>query len=256
MGKTEFGPYKRRYGNEYRKIYEAFMKAKNMKQGHEEEFRKMLESLLNAFRKGRIESVSPEPRTLGLVENLLKEYEEEDYLPVHHSKAYMLKNSSDYLVVPRSSLAGIMRRNKIEYYAAASHDLECHEIMKGAVEFHGHRGPFLVLGVKAGLLANSFLGKDCFKMKAIVTTVPHPPNLCFVDGIQFVTGCTMGKCNIKIRKGKETSALFVKEDLKLRLKVKGELLEFIGQIKSEDESRRESKRLLCVPSSELFVIEK
>jgi hypothetical protein len=66
----------------------------------------------------------------------------------------------------------------------------------------------------------------------------------------------MGKCNIKLIKGKETSVLFAKEDLKLRLKVKDELLESIGQIKSEDESRRESKRLLCVPSSKLFVIEK
>jgi hypothetical protein len=254
--RLNFGPYKRRYGTEYRKIYEAFMRAKNMKQGHEEEFRKLLESLLDAFRKGRIQSVSPEPRTLSLVENLLKEYEEEGYPPVHHSKIYMLKNSSDYLVVPRSSLAEIFRTHEDEDYTVTSHDLALDEIMKGAVEFHGHLGPFLVLGVKAGLLANSFLGKDCFKMKAVVTTVPHPPNSCFVDGIQFVTGCTMGKCNIKIRKGKETSALFAKEDLKLRLKVKDELLESIGQIKSEDESRRESKRLLCVPSSELFVIEK
>jgi hypothetical protein len=254
--RLNFGPYKKRYGDDYRKIYEACMKAKNMEQGHVEEFRKLLESLIDAFRKGKIQFVSHEPRAFSLVEGFLKEYEEEGYPPVHHSKAYMLKNSSDYLVVPRSSLAGIMRTNKIEDRAVASKDLARDEIMKGAVEFHGHLGPFLVLGVRAGLLANSFLGKDCFRMKAIVTTDPHPPNSCFVDGIQFVTGCTMGKRNIVLRKGKETSVLFAKEDLKLRLKVKDELLESIGKIKSEDESRRESKRLLCVPSSELFVVEK
>lgn len=95
--------------------------------------------------------------------------------------------------------------------ARASHDLERDEVMKGAVKFHGHLGPFLVLGIRAGLLANSFLGKDCFKMKAIVTTDPHPPNSCFVDGIQFATGCTMGKRNIVLRKGKETSVLLRKK---------------------------------------------
>jgi formylmethanofuran dehydrogenase subunit E len=254
--RLNFGPYKKRYGNEYRKIYEAFMKAKNMKQGHEKEFRKLLKSLLDVFRKGRIQSVSSESRTLSLVEDFLKEYEENGYRPVHHSKAYMLKNSSDYLVVPRSSLAGIMRKNEIEDYAVASHDLACDEIMKGVVEFHGHLGPFLVLGVRAGLLANFILGKDCFKMKAIVTTVPHPPNSCFVDGIQFTTGCTMGKRNIVLNKGNETSVLFTKEDLKLRLKVKDKLLEQIGKIKSENGSIEESVRLLNIPTSELFEIEK
>jgi formylmethanofuran dehydrogenase subunit E len=128
--------------------------------------------------------------------------------------------------------------------------------MKRAVEFHGHLGPFLVLGVRAGLLANSFLGKDCFKTRAIVTTEPNPPNSCFVDGIQFVTGCTMGKRNIKLRKGKETSVLFMKEGQKLRLKVKGRLLESISKIKSEHGSEKESMRLLHIPSSELFKIEK
>jgi formylmethanofuran dehydrogenase subunit E len=137
----------------------------------------------------------------------------------------------------------------------ASHDLARGEIMKGAVEFHGHLGPFLVLGVRAGLLANSFLGKDCFKMKAIVTTDPHPPNSCFVDGIQFATGCTMGKRNIVLKKGKETSVLFTKEDLKLRLKVKDKLLEHINKIKSENGSRKESARLLNIPTSELFEIQ-
>jgi hypothetical protein len=254
--RLNFGPYKKKYGNDYRKIYEAFMKAKNMKQGHVEEFRKLLESLIDAFRKGIIQSVSHEPRALSFVEGFLKEYEKKGYPPVHHSEAYMLKNSSDYLVVPRSSLAEIMRTNKIEDHAVASNDLARDEIMKGAVEFHGHLGPFLVLGVRAGLLANSFLGKDCFKMKAIVTTDPHPPNSCFVDGIQFATGCTLGKRNIVLKKGKEISVLFTKEDLKLRLKVKGELLESIDKIKSEDKSRRESMRLLCVPSSELFEIKK
>jgi hypothetical protein len=212
--------------------------------------------LIEAFRRGRIEPISHEPRTLSLVEDFLKEYEEKDYPPVHHSKSYMVKNSSDYLVIPRSGLVEITGANRTEGESVASLDLARDEIMKRAVEFHGHLGPFLVLGVRAGLLANSFLGKDCFKTRAIVTTEPNPPNSCFVDGIQFVTGCTMGKRNIKLRKGKETSVLFMKEGQKLRLKVKGRLLESISKIKSEHGSEKESMRLLHIPSSELFKIEK
>jgi len=186
----------------------------------------------------------------------LKEYEEKGYPPIHHSKTYMLKNSDDYLVIPRSSLVEIMGTNKVEDDASASSDSKLDEFMSGAVKFHGHLGPFLVLGVKAGLLANSVLGKDCFKTEAIVTTCAHPPNSCFVDGIQFVTGCTMGKRNIKLGRGKGTSVLFTKEDRKLRLKVKNRTLESIIKIRSEGDSEKESVRLMNVSSSELFNIEK
>ena len=130
------------------------------------------------------------------------------------------------------------------------------EFLNRVVEFHGHLGPFLVLGVKAGLLANSLLGKDCFEMKAIVVTKPFPPTSCFVDGVQFVTGCTMGKRNIRLRRGKSTSAVFLKGGKTIRLRVKDKVLESVRRIPSEDESDKESIRLLNSPASELFELEK
>jgi len=129
-------------------------------------------------------------------------------------------------------------------------------LIRDVVEFHGHLGPFLVLGVKAGLLANSLLGKDCFKTTAIVTTDPSPPNSCFVDGVQFVTGCTMGKGNIKLRRSKNTSVLFLKEGKKLRLKLKDKVLASIKEVSSEEESKRLSLKLLNSPVSELFEVQK
>jgi len=130
------------------------------------------------------------------------------------------------------------------------------EFLKRVVEFHGHLGPFLILGVKAGLLANSLLGKDCFEMKAIVVTEPSPPTSCFVDGVQFVTGCTMGKRNIRLRKGKNTSAIFFKDGKTVKLRVKEKVLESVSRVASEDESNKESLRLLNSPMSELFEVEK
>jgi formylmethanofuran dehydrogenase subunit E len=130
------------------------------------------------------------------------------------------------------------------------------ELIKHVEEFHGHLGPFLILGVKAGLLANSLLGKDYFKTTAIVLTDLDPPRSCFVDGIQFVTGCTMGKRNIKLRKGKNVSVLFLKEGKKLRMKLKDMVLESIKGISSEEEARRASLKLLGRPVLELFEVEK
>jgi len=129
------------------------------------------------------------------------------------------------------------------------------ELVKHVMEFHGHLGPFLVLGVKAGLLANSLLGRDCFKTTATITTSPSPPSSCFVDGVQFTTGCTMGKCNIRLRKGKGLSVLFLKEGRKLRLKLKKDVLDSVRSISSEEEFGKASSDLLNKSASELFEIE-
>ncbi len=251
--RLNFGPFKKMYGNDHQKIYAAFMKAKSMKQGSIEDFKRLLEKLLKAFRKGKIKPIDDKPKALSLVEDFLREYEKSAYPPVHHSKIYMQKNTSDYLVIPRSSLTIIERTDK--HVAEISRCLTYNELMRRAVEFHGHLGPFLVLGLKAGLEANSVLGKDCFKTKAIVTTRLSPPNSCFVDGIQFVTGCTMGKRNIELRNGKETSVLFTKGELRLRLKVKEQTLHAIKNIKSEREAGKESTRLMKETTPTLFDIE-
>jgi hypothetical protein len=102
--RINFGPYKKRFGNDYKRIYKALVKVKCMKQGQLKEYTDLLWRLVDALRKGKIKPVTEEPRFLSLVENFLEEYEEKDYPPIHHSKIYMLRNSSEYLVVPYSIL--------------------------------------------------------------------------------------------------------------------------------------------------------
>ncbi|UEC43149.1 MAG: FmdE domain-containing protein [Methanothrix sp.] len=71
------------------------------------------------------------------------------------------------------------------------------EMIDRAVEFHGHLGPFLVLGVRMGLLAKRELGSSGFgEMKVIAKTGGVPSLSCLLDGIQISTGCTMGKGKI------------------------------------------------------------
>jgi formylmethanofuran dehydrogenase subunit E len=130
------------------------------------------------------------------------------------------------------------------------------ELLKRVIEFHGHLGPFLVLGLKAGLVANSLLGKDCFKTTAIVTTDISPPSSCLVDGVQFVTGCTMGKGNIKLRRSKNSpTILFLKEGKKIQLRLKKNIWDIILNAASEEDSQKLALELLRKPTSELFKVE-
>ena len=82
--------------------------------------------------------------------------------------------------------------------------------------FHGHLGPYVVIGYRMGKLARErFEGK----MTAVVFTGNHPPMSCIIDGVQFTTGCTMGKNNIFVRDGERPVVHFSdsKKTLEIRL---------------------------------------
>jgi len=102
--RVNFGPYRKRFGNDYQRIYEILAEAKGMKQGQPKEYRNLLKKLVDVIVKGKIEPVTEEPRILQLIESFLKEYEEKEYPPIHHSKTYLPRNTSEYLVVPYSSI--------------------------------------------------------------------------------------------------------------------------------------------------------
>ena len=71
-------------------------------------------------------------------------------------------------------------------------------LLVAAGRFHGHIGPFLAVGLRMGLVATERLGRAPMSMKAVVRVMPRPPRSCVVDGVQYSTGCTMGKANIEI----------------------------------------------------------
>jgi formylmethanofuran dehydrogenase subunit E len=100
------------------------------------------------------------------------------------------------------------------------------------------------------------LGKDCFKMSAVVATDPNPPYSCLIDGVQFVTGCTMGKGNIKFRKSKNTYMLFLKGEKKLKLSLRPSVMNSIQNASSEKDSENLALKLLTKSVDELFVVGK
>lgn len=70
--------------------------------------------------------------------------------------------------------------------------------LKEAVKFHGHLGPYLVLGLLAGELALKKLkSKKYFGLHVAVRGADKKPKSCLIDGLQLSTGATYGKGNIR-----------------------------------------------------------
>ena len=99
------------------------------------------------------------------------------------------------------------------------------DLIERGTEFHGHLGPFLVLGIRMGLLALKDLGSSGHKdVEALVRTGTTPPISCLVDGIQISTGCTMGKGNIATEDLGRAEATFYADGKSLTLKVKDKVI--------------------------------
>ena len=128
------------------------------------------------------------------------------------------------------------------------------DLVNDAVKFHGHLGPFLILGLKAGLFANETLGKDYFETRVIVETEDTPPCSCVVDGLQFTTGCTMGKGNIELKIGHSLHLLFTKGNKTLKLSLKDTILRSLKDTYSHEDRTETALKISKRPIQELFDI--
>ena len=78
------------------------------------------------------------------------------------------------------------------------------------VEFHGHMCPGLAMGVQAAQIALREIGAHA-KDEEVVAVVET--DMCGVDAIQFLTGCTFGKGNLIHRDwGKNAYTFFRRSD--------------------------------------------
>jgi len=78
------------------------------------------------------------------------------------------------------------------------------------VEFHGHMCPGLAMGIQAAHIALREIGPHA-KDEEVVAVVET--DMCGVDAIQFLTGCTFGKGNLIHRDyGKNAYSFFRRSD--------------------------------------------
>jgi len=73
-------------------------------------------------------------------------------------------------------------------------DTELMSIVERAAEFHGHLGPFLVIGVRIGLigLRELKIKKKNENLRVTAMLRNSVPFSCIIDGIQVATKCTIG----------------------------------------------------------------
>ncbi len=112
-----------------------------------------------------------------------------------------------------------------------SGDLE--GLLRQAEALHGHRCPFLALGVKAGQYALSYLHNHHHHHEhgqgpgtGEVVAVAEGIN-CFVDGIQVVTGCTLGNNGLILKDLGKTAVTVARrhDGAAVRLAVRGDFRE-------------------------------
>ena len=86
--------------------------------------------------------------------------------------------------------------------------------------FHGHLGPYIVLGYRIGRYVKQNFCSDPFQMKATVFCEGVPPQSCLADGVQIGSGCTLGKRNIEIVSSREIKCEFTCGERKIAFRPK------------------------------------
>jgi len=124
-----------------------------------------------------------------------------------------------------------------------------------AVKFHGHLGPYLVLGLLAGDLAFKKLKcKKYFGLRIKVWGASDKPRSCFIDGLQLSTGATYGKGNIEKLHGQhiEIEIAACEGQNKIFLTLKNELVKTLGRLVDHEDSEKLANRLYKSDCCDIF----
>lgn len=84
------------------------------------------------------------------------------------------------------------------------------------IKFHGHLGPYIVLGYRMGRFAREFFSNSP-EMDAVVHCPDTPPQSCIADGIQLGSGCSFGRRKISLIPSKDIFCIFTCDGKTLRL---------------------------------------
>ncbi len=146
------------------------------------------------------------------------------------------------------------------------------ETIQKVVEFHGHMCPGLAMGIRAAEVGLAEIGAHATdeEVLAIVET-----DMCGVDAIQFLTGCTLGKGNLVHRDHGKSAYTFVRRSDRKAVRVRirpGEWtrrdpawLALFGKVRAGTATveererfataqRERSARILEVPLDELYEV--
>jgi len=134
-----------------------------------------------------------------------------------------------------------------------------------AVDFHGHLGPFLVIGVRMGIIGMRELGLmsgNDERLRVMVYLKYSVPISCVVDGLQVTTRCTIGNQKLKIVGSSDIAAkLMLNNGKEVTVAVDSAVYDRLkSQLLSEKKSSKEVERLAhqmaSMPEEDMFVIKR
>ena len=135
------------------------------------------------------------------------------------------------------------------------------EIVEKAADFHGHLGPFLIIGVRLGLAGLKKLGACDSKGLSVTASLPlRVPFSCIIDGIQVTTKCTVGNQKLLLIDSKKIQAEFRRKGKKrVVISLKDSALEKLRmQLRQEgttdEQVRQMASKIAATPESDLFTI--
>ncbi len=123
-------------------------------------------------------------------------------------------------------------------------------------KFHGHVGPYVVLGYRMGQLASEQLGSSAFDKTVTVYTGTKPSLSCLIDGIQIGSGCTLGKGTVEVVDEKVAKAVFKgKVEGEVTITLKQEISDRIKEVFEAHTGEEYSEWIMNAGYDELFDID-
>lgn len=134
--------------------------------------------------------------------------------------------------------------------------------IRNAEKLHGHLGPFLVIGVRMGILAKRILNANAGESNKLRVTAKLPlltPFSCIVDGIQATTQCTVGNQKLRIENSQAQIIVCFElqnSDKALKAHVNPKIIDELKNRYSKGASNEElAWEIASIPESQLFTIE-
>jgi len=135
-------------------------------------------------------------------------------------------------------------------------------LLREAENFHGHFGPFLVIGVRAGLVGLTKLKIERGNPKLSVTAMlkNSTPYSCILDGVQVATGCTIGNKRLRLEDSSRASIRFENDNGKqIEIEINSTSLDvLIKQLSAlnvdAEEVRRLGYAIASMNQHELFTV--
>lgn len=136
-------------------------------------------------------------------------------------------------------------------------------LLDKAKDFHGHFGPFLVIGIRAGLMGLRELQteKENGDLSAMASLTYSVPYSCILDGIQIATGCTLGNKRLRYEDSSKFTISFKNGGGKavtvsILPKALDELTQRLGKDKSPEDVERLAYTVVSMPKAQLFIVER